>query len=187
MVIAIMLHIILGPMFSGKTSRLIQEYKTRTYIGCSVAVINYAGDVRYSSDPKVVSHDLISIPCIMTYDLREEWKQSEILQQSNVILINEAQFFGNLYETVIDMVEKGGKHVYLYGLDSDFNRCLFGEIYKLIPYADTIIKLNSLCSICKDGSAAIHSLRTISRGEQILVGTDDIYKPVCRKCYQQNA
>jgi thymidine kinase len=171
-------------MFSGKTSRLIQEYKTRKYIGCPVAVLNYAGDTRYSNSATVVSHDLVSVPCLMTYDLKDEWQQSKCLRSANVILINEAQFFENLFEVVVDMVENYNKEVFIYGLDADSNRCLFGEIYKLIPYADSIEKLTSLCSICKDGTPAIHSMRMVENDEQVLIGADDIYKPVCRSCYR---
>ena len=102
------LGIIVGPMFSGKTTRLIQLYKTRTYIQKNVVVLNYIGDKRYSSD-KLSTHDGIQIPCIFIEDIHNLWfdKNNEYytnIHVADTILINEAQMFPNLMEIVLDMV-----------------------------------------------------------------------------------
>jgi thymidine kinase len=57
----------------------------------------------------------------------------------------------------------------------------------LIPISDKVTKLRSLCAICKNGTKAPFTLRTTSGNEQILIGSDDCYKPVCRNCYLNNA
>jgi thymidine kinase len=102
---------------------------------------------------------------------------------ADVILINEGQFFSDLYETVQDMLNYE-KKVYVCGLDGDFERKKFGSILDLIPFCDKITKLTSLCSICRDGTAAIFSMRLTDEKEQTVVGSTN-YIPVCRKCYNK--
>ena len=96
------LEIILGPMFSGKTTQLIQHYKKNNYIGKTVCVINYSEDTRYH-DSMLSTHDKIMIPCIFSSKLGEEDK--DLLQKADVIIINEGQFFDDLFEFVLEKVE----------------------------------------------------------------------------------
>jgi len=180
------LGIILGPMFSGKTTRLIQLYKTRSYIGKKVVVINYVGDTRYH-ETMLSTHDHITIPCLFVENLRDIWENDKNphwkdIHEADSILINEGQFFENLFSTVLEMVEKERKEVFICGLDGDFKRSLFGELLQLIPYCDSVEKLNSLCAICRNGTPGIFSHRITSEEAQIVVGSDN-YQPLCRMCY----
>jgi thymidine kinase len=77
---------------------------------------------------------------------------------------------------------KHGKKVYIAGLDGDFERKKFGALLDLIPLCDKVTKLTSLCSICKDGTPGIFSMRLTKEKEQMLIGNDN-YIPVCRACY----
>jgi len=171
------LHIIIGPMFSGKTTKLIQIYKTRTYTQKKVAVINYIYDTRYHSN-MLSTHDQIMIPCIHMHKLSEF-----DCSQYDTILINEGQFFSDLYENVLDYVEKFNKEVYVFGLDGDFLRNKFGDILDLIPYSNTVEKLSALCANCRNGTLGNFSYRLSKEMEQMVIGADDIYKPLCRNCY----
>lgn len=187
------LELIVGPMFSGKTSRLVDIYKQCTFCNIPVVVINHSIDNRYD-DELLSTHDHIKIPCIKTDSLGYIWKEEpetngifKILRDreetyfADVILINEGQFFDDLYDTVISML-KYGKKVYIAGLDGDFKRQKFGQILDLIPLCDKITKLKSLCGICKNGTPGIFSKRLTNDVEQTVVGFDN-YIPVCRKCY----
>jgi thymidine kinase len=180
------LGIYLGPMFSGKTTKLIQLYKTRKYIGKNIVVLNYINDKRYH-DKMLSTHDRIMIPCILIEDLKDVWKNQnnehyEKIHNADTILINEGQFFKNLFEIVLEMVEKEKKEIHICGLDGDFKRNIFGELLKLIPYCDCVEKLTSLCALCKDGTPGLFSHRITKEDEQIVVGSDN-YIPLCRKCY----
>lgn len=180
------LHLILGPMFSGKTSRLIQIYKTTTYIGKRVMVINYLEDTRYHNS-MMCTHDNIMLKCALIKNIGDVWRNPtnefyEEIHNADVVLLNEGQFFGNLFSTVLEMVEKSNKDVYICGLDGDYQRNIFGELTQLIPYCDSIVKLTSLCSHCKDGTPALFSYRTSLEKEQKVIGATN-YEPLCRKCY----
>ena len=170
------LEIILGPMYSGKSTRLVEVYNQCKFCDIPVTAINHTIYNRYD-DELLSTHDKIKIPCIKTNNLLDIWPTIT----SDVILINEGQFFPDLYEAVIDMLENG-KQVYVCGLDGDFERKKFGDVLDLIPLCDKVTKLTSLCSLCKDGTPGIFSLRLTNEKEQTVVGSEN-YIPVCRSCY----
>ena len=104
-------------------------------------------------------------------------------ESADTIFIDEAQFFADLYEFVKSAVETHNKNVVVIGLDGDSDRENFGQIYKLIPLCDDIIKLKALCSVCKDGTPGIFSKKLINSSSKIDVGSNGKYIAVCRKCY----
>lgn len=183
------LELILGPMFSGKTTQIIQIHNNYSYIGKKVVVINFSEDKRYH-DTMLSTHDRKMIPCILSDNLVDNWSNtlnpyySEI-NEADVILINEGQFFKGLKDVVIDMIEKQGKIVYICGLDGDFKRQKFGELLDLIPYCDKVTKLTSLCSVCRNGKKGLFSCRVTKETAQVVIGSDN-YKPLCRSCYLHN-
>ena len=177
------LEIVLGPMFSGKTSALIKKYSELHNQSEKVIAVNFIADKRYH-DTLLSSHDKVMIPCIMIDNLYESWYDASyeyysILHGCEYILINEAQFFDKLYEVVISMLESN-KKVYLYGLDGDFNRNKFGQMLDLIPLCDNVIKLHARCNNCE--LDAIFSHRITCESSQVVIGSDN-YIPLCRNCY----
>jgi thymidine kinase len=196
------LELIIGPMYSGKTSRLVEIYKQCKFCDISVAVINHSIDTRYDDeeDESLLStHDKVKIPCIKTEKLFDIWSDNISLEEdiktiprikdkvnvatSEVILINEGQFFQDL-EEFVKILLKYDKKVYVCGLDGDFERKKFGQILDIIPLCDKVTKLTSLCSICKNGNTGIFSKRISTETEQTVVGSDN-YIPVCRSCYNK--
>ena len=171
------LELILGPMFSGKTTRLIQHYKAYKFIGKKIVVINYSLDTRYS-ETMLSSHDRIEIPCIFTSSLSDD---KSLWMDADVVFINEGQFFGDLLETVIEMVDVYKKQVHICGLDGDFRRQRFGTLLDLVPYSDKVEKLTAFCGMCKNGSLAIFSHRVSNESAQVVIGSDN-YVPLCRSC-----
>lgn len=176
------LEIFIGPMYSGKTSKLLEIYKQYKFCNVPIEVINYSEDTRYH-ETMLSTHDKMMIPCIQK-TLLSELVKDERIQKAEVILINEGQFFSDLVPVVTEWLQCN-KKIYVSGLDGDFERKKFGTILDLIPMCDKITKIHSLCSICKDGTAGIFSLRLTNETEQKIIGSDN-YIPVCRYCYQIN-
>lgn len=190
------LEIILGPMFSSKTTRLVEIYKQCKFCNIPVVAINHTIDNRYDEE-LLSTHDKIKIPCIKTAKLMDIWTDFIVLEEnvnktlriqdkfnvakSDVILINEGQFFPDLSEFVNKLL-KHGKQIYVCGLDGDFERKKFGQMLDLIPLCDKVEKLKSLCSLCKNGTKGIFSMRLTDEKEQTIVGSEN-YIPVCRECY----
>ena len=185
------LEIILGGMYAGKTSRLVEIYKQCVFCNITVAVINHSIDIRYDDlDNEFLStHDQIKIPCIKTNLLFDTMAHGQdnifnsklSILSRQVILINEGQFFPDL-EEFVKLLLTQRKHIYVCGLDGDFERKKFGQIIDLIPLCDKVTKLTSLCSICKNGTPGIFSKRISTETKQTVVGSDN-YIPVCRNCY----
>lgn len=173
------LELIIGPMFSGKTSYLVNVYKKYKFCDLTILTINHTIDNRYSST-QLSTHDMIEIPCIFINKMSEVFNLDEY-KDSDVILINEGQFFNDL-EHVVKKCLKENKKVYVAGLESDYQQKKFGQIIDLIPICDRINKLHSLCALCKNGEQAIFSKRLSDEKQQTLVGNDN-YIPVCRKCF----
>jgi thymidine kinase len=176
------LEIILGPMWSGKTSALLKIYRQYSFCKSQLCVINYEADVRYSGT-MLSTHDKEMIPCILGFSMEEIMKtHKDEIENSDVILINEGQFFSDIVPFAIKMVEEKRKKVYICGLDGDFKRDKIGNLLDLIPMCDKMTKLHALCSVCKDGTLAPFTFRSTCDTEQVLIG-NDIYIPLCRSCY----
>jgi thymidine kinase len=190
------LEIIKGPMFSGKTTRLLDLHKKYTFCGIKTLVINYEKDNRYSNE-MLSSHDRVMIPCVKVAKLAEiaVLDQRDNTDKNNnnntahlndfltakAILINEGQFFPDIVEWVKIAVEKYHKNVYICGLNSDFQRKAFGNWLDLEVLCDNVVMLQSFCSKCKK-RPAIFSHRLSDEQELEVIGAD-CYIPVCRKCY----
>jgi thymidine kinase len=187
------LEIIKGPMFSGKTTRLLDIYKKYKFCEIETMVINYEKDNRYS-DQLLSSHDKVMIPCIKGLNLNdivplvtgeyEKTNKSELYKKftdSKVILINEGQFFSDIVSWVTIAVEQYQKNVYVCGLNCDFMRNKFGNWLDLESISDNVVLLHSFCSNCKQ-RPAIFSYRLSNESEIEVIGSD-CYIPVCRKCY----
>ena len=103
------------------------------------------------------------------------------------ILVDECQFFtAKQIEQLTKIVDDLGINVMCYGLRTDFNTHLFEGSKRLLELADDIDEIKISCSC---GRKAIINARVnddgyvITDGEQILIGGNDRYIPLCRKCY----
>ena len=172
------LKLILGCMYSGKTTEILRIVNSLKHINEKPIIIKPKIDDRYSLD-KISTHNKQEYECQTIGDLSEFQNPFHV----KYIIIEEAQFFKDLLLFVIDQVEVKGKHVIVVGLDGDSNRENFGEIHKLIPLCDEIVKLKAFCSICKNGTPGIFSKRISEKKEKILVGSIGDYIAVCRKCF----
>lgn len=172
------LELILGSMYSGKTSKLVKLYEQITFCNNSVIVLNHSSDNRYSLT-ELETHDHKTIPCVF-YSSIQIFIDSENIDEYDYILINEGQFFEDI-ELVKELVNSG-KHIYICGLDGDFKRNKIGNLLELIPFADNFYKLKSMCVKCRDGTKAVFSHRVSQEDQQVLVGSSN-YIPLCRTCY----
>jgi thymidine kinase len=175
------LEIILGPMFSGKTTRLIRLYHDFSTNGKTPMVINYAEDRRYH-DTMLSTHDKNTIPCLFAHQIKDLLTQIED-ENPDIILINEGQFFDDIYETVLTLVDQMKKQVFVCGLDGDFRRKPFGRFLELIPVCDNIVKLVGQCSNCGNKNACFTHRLSDNRLDQVFIGGSKEYSALCRPCF----
>lgn len=180
------INLILGCMFSGKTSELINTIRRFKSIGKKVMVINYSEDTRYGNQ-KIITHDYVGIDSYMIKDLNEILTNQyflSVFKESEIICINEGQFFKGLVEFCNNSANNYGKIIYVCGLDGDYKQQKFGEMLDLVPCSESVKRLSALCRIC--GNKAFFTKRITESDSQVLIGGKQDYLPVCRKHYYEN-
>ncbi|MFN8256419.1 MAG: thymidine kinase [Bacteroidales bacterium] len=171
------IEVITGSMFSGKTEELIRRIKRAEIANQKVAIFKPVIDNRYS-ETNVVSHDSKSVVSIPLKDVREI---TDLTEDTEVVAIDEAQFFeGELIEVCSQLANKG-KRVIVAALDMDFMGKPFGPIPQLLSIAEYVTKVHAICIKC--GNLAHYSHRLGDTTKLVVLGEKDIYEPLCRECY----
>jgi len=178
------LKLILGPMFSGKSTKLIELIRKYKIIKYKIMIIKNQIDNRYTNVSEIVSHNKDSEPCICLSNLNDiHTNNSTYIQQYNeskVIFIEEAQFFNDLF-SFVQKALADNKTIYIVGLNGDSSQRNFGDIHRLLPLCDDIELLKACCKICMDETPALFSKRISASEDQVYVGSGDEYIPVCRE------
>ena len=180
------LTLIIGCMFSQKTTELLRRIRRYKSIGYKVLAVNFIGDTRYG-DESIASHDkdIEKAVCV------EQLQSVDHLVRSgkyNVIAIDEGQFFTDLHTYVTKWADELDVHIIISGLDGTSERTPFGDMLRLIPHADEVVRLSALCSVCCDGTVAVFSKyfgESPKNENGVAIGGAESYRPVCRKHFIQ--
>ena len=177
------IEIILGCMFSGKSSELLRRVSRYKAVNIPTVIINSMLDSR-CEDNMIKTHSNQTHKAIKIDKLMSFTEDPDFLKMK-VIGIDEAQFFPDLIEFV-KFAEKYDKIVIIAGLDGDSNREPFGQILNCIPLCDEVVKLTAMDMISNDASPAIFSKRIVNDSDQIHIGSIGEYVAVSRKNYFSN-
>jgi thymidine kinase len=170
-------------MFAGKSSAILSRVRRARTLDWDVFLVTCAIDTRYDmSGAAIMTHDKDGCSAIGVKSL-EGVREMKDYKEAKLVIVEEGQFFPDLFDFVSKAVEEDGKDLVVVGLDGDSERKPFGDILKLIPHAEEVERLTAFCSLCKDGTPAVYSKCFIQKEGQVAVGAGDIYKPVCRKHY----
>jgi thymidine kinase len=171
----------MGPMFAGKTERLIGIVNTLDDMGKNVI---YIGPKQYERDKinGYSTHSSAKIhnkSVIMNTDMLMDI-YDKIPTNTHTICIDEAQFFTDIYEFCRSLLNSRPVHINVAGLIGDSDQNMFGSIYKLLPIADDVRFTTAICRSCDKASAPFTRSTENREKGQIKIGND--YSPVCRKC-----
>ncbi len=172
------IEVICGPMFSGKTEELIRRIKRSVIAKRKVQLFKPRIDARYDAEA-VVSHSAQKLRS--TVIDRAEEIFDKLALDTEVIGIDEVQFFGPNVVQVIEKLANNGVRVIVSGLDMDFRGVPFEPVPQLLAIAESILKVAAICVVC--GEPATRSQRTIAAEDRVLVGATGQYEPRCRKCF----
>ncbi|KAL5583269.1 hypothetical protein UlMin_015711 [Ulmus minor] len=145
----------------------------------NVAMIKSSKDNRYAID-SVVTHDGVKFPCSILQDLlsfRQKFGE-DAYEKLDVIGIDKAQFFDDLYDFCCKVVDLNGKTIIHAGIDGDYLRQSFGFVLDVISLDDIVTKLTAHCELC--GKRAFFTLRKSRDTRTELIDGFDLYMPVCR-------
>jgi len=171
------IYIIIGPMYSGKSTRLIGKMDKYKYQGKKCLLINHKGDSRYNSGEFVVTHTQINVPAKKCSDIKEV---EELSEDYDVIGIDEGHFFGEITETLCRMADNG-KIIIVVSIDERLSGKGF-DIINLIPRAEKIKKLSAVCE-CK--KKAYFTRRVVPLAGSYVGGSNE-YVSICRECLNKN-
>lgn len=179
------LTVITGSMFSGKTEELIRLVRRSLYARRKVQVFKHALDTRIETS-EVRSHNGILYEAAAVSSSEELFER--VGRTTDVVAIEEVQFFDERIVEVCRRLADGGYDVIAAGLDMDFRGQPFGPMPRLLAEADDVLKLHAICARC--GRDASRSQRLIdgepapASAPTILVGAQESYEARCRHCHE---
>ena len=171
------LKIFTGPMFGGKTTRMLAALERYQYQNRSTMLFKPSIDKRYSEE-KVVTHKGQEHTSILVRS------GHEILDRgfdADVIAVDEMFMIPGSAAALIDLFSKG-KTILVSTLQlssEPFGYKAFGEVQELMPWATSIEVCPAVCSQCDRD--AFYTQRIGDQPKQILVGGAESYQPVCWK------
>lgn len=186
------IYLILGPMFSGKTSELLRRYRRSMISEVPTLLIKYAADTRYSGHA-VTTHDHDSnsadIICSRLFDALSAINAIKAGASTPIIYIDEIQFFEDKLE-FCDMVSRMGVEIHAAGLAQDYKRKPFPQMGELMALAYSVVYLHAVCFYCKcDRACYSHKYIHVTDGTagQEDIGGSEKYHAVCTACYGTQA
>lgn len=162
-----------GPMKSGKTQAIINEYKRNLIAGKSVKMFKPEIDTRTGSC--VSSRNGINIPAISIQKISDIKKYD-----ADVFFIDEFQFLkGDV--SIIRKLADSGKKFFISGLNLTSEKKPFGKMPELLAIADDVRMLTAICDFCKSDKAVYTFYKNGKKDEEIVIG-DSEYSAICRHC-----
>jgi len=172
------IEVICGSMFSGKTEELIRRLRRAQIARQKVDIFKPKMDKRFSSN-HIVSHSKLKMESQLVETPQDILERA---MHSDVVGIDEAQFFDNSLVDVCMELAHLKKRVIVAGLDKDFRGKPFGTLPALLSEAEYITKTLAICVIC--GNPANYTQRLTKDVDQIIIGEEDIYEARCRNCFE---
>jgi thymidine kinase len=173
------LEVICGSMFSGKTEELIRRLRRARIARQRIQVFKPGTDDRYSTE-HVVSH------AQDRFDAQRVKTSADLLRavddRTDVIGVDEVQFFDAGIVEVLDKLANRGKRVIVAGLDQDYLGRPFEPMPQIMAIAEYVTKTLAVCVRC--GEPANRSQRLASAEDRVLVGAAESYEPRCRRCFE---
>ncbi|TCP69493.1 thymidine kinase [Baia soyae] len=179
------IEVICGGMFSGKSEELIRRIRRARIAKQEVQAFKPAIDDRYHAE-SIASHNGLMAEAKAIQDPYEIL--SAVENTTNVVAIDEVQFFSEEIVEVCQTLADRGMRVICAGLDTDFRGQAFGPTPHLLAIAEYATKLQAICVQCGQPAARTQRLidgKPAGKDEPIiLVGADEQYEARCRHCHE---
>ena len=173
------IEVITGSMFSGKSEELIRRLRRAQIARQRVQIFKPMIDERYSNK-HIVSHSEMRIDAELVSDAGQILRK--VAHRTEVIGVDEAQFFDTSLVEVCDQLANMGKRVIVAGLDTDFRGKPFEPLPQLLAIAEYITKTLAICVRC--GGPANQTQRLTASRDRVVVGGSEAYEARCRRCFE---
>jgi thymidine kinase len=181
------ISLILGPMFSSKTTTMISYVERATIAKLNCVIIKYKEDTRYNTSATIQTHSGILMSSKYTdsgwIQVIESLKLADVVlpENTHMVAIDDGQFYPDLPE-FCDKWASSGLQVIVTALDGTYQRKIFGRIGDLLPFCEYITKLQAVCIKCRYNNASF-TYRTSGETSVKDIGGSDKYKALCRSCF----
>jgi thymidine kinase len=173
------IEVVCGPMFSGKSEELIRRLRRAKIARKRVQVFKPTIDDRYAHD-EIVSHGDQRMKSEVVSNAEEI--SAKVDPRTQVVGIDESNFFGPGLADVASHLADTGKQVIIAGLDTDYLGRPFSPMPELLCLAESITKMLAICMRC--GNPAKHTQRLVESHDLIVVGAAGMYEARCRRCFE---
>ncbi|MBU5314953.1 thymidine kinase [Clostridium bornimense] len=179
------IEVVCGPMYSGKSEELIRRIRRAEIAKQKVQVFKPTIDDRYDKQ-NIVSHRGDKIQGIPIS--RSEEILNYLDDDTEVIGIDEVQFFDDGIIKVVNKLADENKRVIVAGLDTDFRGEPFNVMPQLMAIAEFVDKITAICMKC--GNPATKTQRLIDgkpadyNDPIVLIGAKESYEARCRNCHE---
>lgn len=179
------IEVVCGPMYSGKSEELIRRIRRAEIAKQKVQVFKPTIDDRYDKQD-IVSHrgdKIQGIPVSRSEDIL-----NYLDEDTEVIGIDEVQFFDDGIVKVVNYLADNNKRVIVAGLDTDFRGEPFNVMPQLMAIAEFVDKITAICMKC--GNPATKTQRLIDgkpadyNDPIVLIGAKESYEARCRNCHE---
>ena len=172
------IEVIVGSMFSGKSEELIRRLRRAQIARLRVQIFKPVIDTRYGDD-HIVSHSEMRIGSAAVQS--SQMLLSQVATDTEVVGIDEGQFFDADLPLVCNTLADQGKRVIVAGLDQDYLGKPFEPMPQLLAIAEYITKTLAICMVC--GNPANHTQRLVVSEDRVLLGAQGTYEARCRRCF----
>ncbi|MCB9786947.1 MAG: thymidine kinase [Deltaproteobacteria bacterium] len=173
------IEVICGSMFSGKSEELIRRIRRARIARQRVQVFKPTLDTR-DADDEITSHSSMRLDATMIAS--SEAILRAVDDRTDVVGIDEVQFFDPGIVEVVDKLANLGKRVIVAGLDQDYLGRPFDPMPQMLAIAEYVTKTLAVCARC--GAPANRSQRLVGDNGRVLVGASDAYEARCRRCFE---
>jgi len=170
-----------GSMYSGKTRRLLDDLERLQYAKQTYQLFKPQIDTRYGQDTAAThtkSNILPATPISDPFAIL-----SLVRPETDVIGIDEVQFFDLSILDVIKELELTGKRVIVAGLDMYSTGHPWPVTQHLLSVSKYVEKVHAYCVDCGDDAYISYALQNnINSNDQINIGSTEKYIPLCQTC-----
>lgn len=175
------LKLYVGPMFSGKSTKLLEQVERYKYAKKNVICFKPAMDNRYTKEGLIVTHRGITVPCILVNTGNDILNYLKGKDLPDAIAIDEAFMIDNISDVCLELLYEKRINILVSTLDMSSSLTPFDEVLKLLGHATHVKKCKAVCTVCGEDASYTMRKEEYSNTELIHIGSDDIYEARCLK------
>jgi thymidine kinase len=173
------LKLYVGPMFSGKSTKLLEQVERYKYAKKEVICFKPSMDKRYTKEGMIVTHSGMQIPCVLVskgQDILEYFKEKIL---PDVLAIDEAFMIDDIANVCLHFLYNKRIDIIISTLDMSSSLSTFDEVITLLGHATHVKKCKAVCTICGEDASYTMRKEEFNNTSLIHIGGNEIYEARC--------